>query len=791
MSAESNGVCPPNTADVHSSERRYIELLERRIADLEKLVISSPSAPAPGETQSAAEAPGAKSKDTVSNGAKKDGEPVKSASRVHNVLSKWDPKECRRIDRDASEIDNTAKKEAHAFIFRKTQDEKDKFLYSEVEIKSADLKKVLQDNLRHYPGHFWDGDVVTIVDPFAPIVHNWDTLQKVAHEEGSELSDDEKLARSDLKLLLGIISTASGVDRLGKYFKDREQHIKNKTITYDTLWTLFPPGELVYSEPFLNREQIFIVGSSYVDFPREERRAKPWSVICLGYDWNGETFNRKAYEFEFEKFLGSKTINALPSYPLRHYKKGDQEQIRLLKSKLLKRGRAFKDLATAERGRQMFRYQGKALYRGIGISTIDSATQVTQVNDDDDRSYITATQEELGEATRRKLTKLMTCDVKEGGTVMIDFLSYFQYADKVARLGDLKPTSDDDDECGCPTCRGNKELSDLLKFNFDEQKKEDDFEDLQYMICPPRVLGYVIERKMWAQLQVDEVKDVKNENASDTFDNKLQLEDDTKDIIKNLVTSHEQGKEEKNGKRTKGIQDFVQGKGDGLVILLHGPPGVGKTLTAESVALRANKPLFAVGVTDVGVDPEKVQINLERMFDLAATWEAVLLIDEADVFLDSRASKGQTDLRRNALVSVLLRVLEYYQGILILTTNRIRDFDVAVQSRIHLAIKYEDLSREQQIAIFTTFLSQARDKGNVEDWRTIEKWVAKDATSNQCKFNGRQIRNIVTSAMGLARAGDRKLQKDDLAQVARMTKDFKHETSVQEQLYRANQIDFK
>lgn len=95
----------------------------------------------------------------------------------------------------------------------------------------------------------------------------------------------------------------------------------------------------------------------------------------------------------------------------------------------------------------------------------------------------------------------------------------------------------------------------------------------------------------------------------------------------------------------------------------------------------------------------------------------------------------------------------------------------------------------------------------MEDWRTIEKWVAKDATSNQCKFNGRQIRNIVTSAMGLARAGDRKLQKDDLgmritsryctgidivvAQVARMTKDFKHETSVQEQLYRANQIDFK
>ena len=304
---------------------------------------------------------------------------MKSAERVRNVLSKWDPIECRRIDRDASEVNTTVKEEAHAFIFRKTQDERDKFIYSEVEIKSVDLKRLLQDNLSHYPGHFWDGDIVTIPDPFAPIVHNWDKLQRVVKETGSELSDADKLARSDLKLLLEIIATASGVDRLGKYFKDREQHIYNKTITYETLWTLFSPGKLVYSEPFLRKEQIFIVGSSYVDFPVENRRARPWSVSCWGYDWNGETFDRKAYTFEFEKFLGSKTINALPCYPLEHYSNGDQEQIRRLKSRLADRGRIFKELATAEKGRQMFSYNGKVLYRGIGISTIDSATQVTQV----------------------------------------------------------------------------------------------------------------------------------------------------------------------------------------------------------------------------------------------------------------------------------------------------------------------------------------------------------------------------------------------------------------------------
>lgn len=82
------------------------------------------------------------------------------------------------------------------------------------------------------------------------------------------------------------------------------------------------------------------------------------------------------------KVVGSKTINGLPCYPLENYKAGDPEQsslLRQLKSRLMDRGHMFVDLATAEKGRQMFSYSGKVLYRGIGISTIDSATQVTQV----------------------------------------------------------------------------------------------------------------------------------------------------------------------------------------------------------------------------------------------------------------------------------------------------------------------------------------------------------------------------------------------------------------------------
>ena len=67
----------------------------------------------------------------------------------------------------------------------------------------------------------------------------------------------------------------------------------------------------------------------------------------------------------------------------------------------------------------------------------------------------------------------------------------------------------------------------------------------------------------------------------------------------------------------------------------------------------------------------------------------MVLLDEADVFLEERT---KLDLERNALVSVFLRVLEYYEGILILTSNRIGTFDEAFKSRVQLAIHYPLLS---------------------------------------------------------------------------------------------------
>ncbi len=82
-------------------------------------------------------------------------------------------------------------------------------------------------------------------------------------------------------------------------------------------------------------------------------------------------------------------------------------------------------------------------------------------------------------------------------------------------------------------------------------------------------------------------------------------------------------------------------------------------MTAETIAMATDRPLLAVGAAEIGVKPEFAEINLQEIFDDAARWEAVLLVDEADIFVEERR---ENDLDRNALVSVLLRCLEVYDG---------------------------------------------------------------------------------------------------------------------------------
>jgi SpoVK/Ycf46/Vps4 family AAA+-type ATPase len=221
------------------------------------------------------------------------------------------------------------------------------------------------------------------------------------------------------------------------------------------------------------------------------------------------------------------------------------------------------------------------------------------------------------------------------------------------------------------------------------------------------------------------------------FEDRLVLSEDKKELIRALITV-------RAGKQSAIRTEFMGGKGDGLIILLHGGPGTGKTLTAESVAELAQRPLYRVTCGDVGTEPQGVEEYLKSVLWIGSTWGCVVLLDEADVFLEERT---KMDMQRNALVSVFLRVLEYYDGILILTTNRIGTFDEAFKSRIQLALHYPPLDEQDRTDVWRNFLHSLAAAGETANFEEIEK---KLPVLGRYKLNGRQIRNTINNARQLA-----------------------------------------
>ena len=241
--------------------------------------------------------------------------------------------------------------------------------------------------------------------------------------------------------------------------------------------------------------------------------------------------------------------------------------------------------------------------------------------------------------------------------------------------------------------------------------------------------------------------------------NSLVLDGDQRDLVHDLVQAHDSKENE------QAFDDIVRDKGKGLIGLLTGPPGVGKTLTAEAVAEVTRRPLYMISSGELGAEPEAVHEKLKEVLEIAELWDAVLLLDEADVFL---AERNDTDLSRNAITSIFLRELEYYQGILILTTNRMKTFDSAFESRIHFCLEYPDLDHAARENVWKSFISKAKlnTKVNIDlDEKAIRQLA-------ELELNGRQIKNIMSVSQAVAMKRNETLGEDSIRKTIRLTQNF-------------------
>ena len=255
--------------------------------------------------------------------------------------------------------------------------------------------------------------------------------------------------------------------------------------------------------------------------------------------------------------------------------------------------------------------------------------------------------------------------------------------------------------------------------------------ETQLLMCRSSLRGYSLKTKKWLTFSISGVSPI--QFSTTAFEN-LVLPSDHKELILALSESQTQNKES--------FDDIIKGKGKGMIMLLSGPPGVGKTLTAESVAEHMQAPLYMMSAGDIGLSSSEVENKLSNVLEMATKWNAILLLDEADVFLEQRSAKG---LERNKLVSIFLRLLEYYEGILFLTTNRVDNIDAAFQSRIHISMQYDELSTSSRKHVWNTFLNMGSKEGGEGSFTLTDL----DNLAER-KMNGREIKNVIKTAKLLA-----------------------------------------
>jgi hypothetical protein len=258
---------------------------------------------------------------------------------------------------------------AYAFTWLKIMGLDGKYVTTRAQITSPELRKLLWETLKHYRNFFMHGEAIELAALSHPLVHNWTKLTNAVNEECDDDTPQLKMARKDLGCLLERVASLSEMAPILRSIDSRNDL---KTVTHEQLWTIFPPGCLVYARPALNKSQVFITQA--YEYKSGTSSEDIFVLTCWAYDWNGKTFDRAPYDFEIESYPDTVVVNSLRVYPLEYY--SDKKGLNALREVLIKRGQSFHRLCTRQKGAQLFYYDGLAIPDRKGITRPEGSSEV-------------------------------------------------------------------------------------------------------------------------------------------------------------------------------------------------------------------------------------------------------------------------------------------------------------------------------------------------------------------------------------------------------------------------------
>ncbi|KAI0404112.1 hypothetical protein F4802DRAFT_568975 [Xylaria palmicola] len=591
--------------------------------------------------------------------------------------------------RTAVEEQPDVKQKALVVRMRKNHGDGKPLVLDSIVVQSPSLKETLSEVFDGYDGITASLKKLVFKSPFRPFYYRWERLKQILERQKRETPD----AAAFTQLLYDVLYA-----ELHDVIVEVRDHLEHQVITYPLLWAILEPGKVVCGEVD-GDDRFFIVDSCrYSD--------RHYAMAAVNFiDWDGSRFGYASHDIVICEFDGTRKINDLEVFPVEFHSSGEESE-KLAISRALRFQKLCGIHYMAHSGFVKRQVDNRSVKQNVDGRIVVDAVSYFRSNPSSQLKLAA-----LG-------TESFAPKIKVAEEAHIDEYPPFRcgngYMQEAAFEAKLRKRKLESGELPLTKRPKSETIPDLTRD--------------QLLLCHSMVRGYSLMLKAWVEFKIGDIFDITwNDDAFPS----LMLPKG----FKNLVLSFAEGQTANEVV----FDDVIKGKGMGIIMLLVGNPGTGKTLTAEAVADKVRKPLYTLSAGELGQSASDVEETLTEVLNLTEKWGAVLLFDECDVFIQERTTTG---LAHNEIVAVFLRMLEYYRGILFMTSNRADTIDRAFHSRIHLTLHYPDLELDARAQIWRQFTRQSRS----------DTCLTNEDINNLAglPLNGRQIKNVVKISTLLA-----------------------------------------